>query len=108
MNNPLFLFTFVCMAVPQRVKTQMEKAGLSGVNKPKRTPKHPTKSHVVMAKEGDKYKLIRFGQQGVSGAGSSPDTDKEKARRKSFKARHAKNIKKGKMSAAYWADKAKW
>lgn len=86
----------------------MEKAGLSGVNKPKRTPKHPTKSHVVMAKEGDKYKLIRFGQQGVSGAGSSPDTDKEKARRKSFKARHAKNIKKGKMSAAYWADKAKW
>jgi hypothetical protein len=80
----------------------------SGYNKPKATPKHPTKSHVVLAKEGDTVKLIRFGQQGVSGAGSSPDTPKEKARQKSFKARHAENINKGKMSAAYWADKVKW
>lgn len=79
-----------------------------GVNKPKRTPKHPTKSHAVLAKEGNKQKLIRFGQQGVSGAGSSPKTAKQKARQSSFKARHAKNISKGKMSAAYWADKVKW
>ena len=78
----------------------------SGYNKPKRTPK-ASKSHAVLAKEGDKVKLIRFGQQGVSGAGKKTDA-KSKARRKSFKARHAKNIKKGKMSAAYWADKVKW
>ena len=87
---------------------KLERAGVSGYNKPKRTPNHPTKSHVVVAKEGDKTKTIRFGQQGVSGAGSSPKTEKEKARQKSFKARHAKNISKGKMSAAYWADKVKW
>jgi hypothetical protein len=80
----------------------------SGYNKPKATPKHPTKSHAVLAKEGNTVKLIRFGQQGVSGAGSSPDTPKDKARQKSFKARHAENINKGKMSAAYWADKVKW
>lgn len=80
----------------------------SGYNKPKSTPSHPTKSHVVLAKEGDKVKLIRFGQQGVSGAGASPDTAKDKVRQKSFKARHAENISKGKMSAAYWADKVKW
>ena len=80
----------------------------SGYNKPKRTPSHPTKSHAVLAKVGDKEKLIRFGQQGVSGAGSSPKTASEKARQKSFKARHADNIAKGKMSAAYWADKVKW
>lgn len=80
----------------------------SGFNKPKRTPSHPTKSHAVLAKEGDKTKLIRFGQQGVSGAGSDPKTPKQKARQKSFKARHAKNIKKGKMSAAYWSDREKW
>jgi|TARA_R100001463_G_scaffold56701_2_gene108789 hypothetical protein len=78
----------------------------AGYNKPKRTPK-ASKSHAVLAKEGDKVKLIRFGQQGVSGAGKKTDA-KSKARRKSFKARHAKNIKKGKMSAAYWADKVKW
>lgn len=96
------------MAAPQRVKSKMKELGLSGVNKPKKTPNHPKKSHVVMAKEGDKYKLIRFGQQGVSGAGKNPKTEKEKNRRKSFKARHAKNINKGKMSAAYWADKVKW
>jgi len=87
---------------------RLERAGVSGYNKPKRTPNHPTKSHVVVAKEGDKVKTIRYGQQGVSGAGKNPKTAKEKARRKSFKARHAKNIAKGKMSAAYWANKSKW
>jgi len=80
----------------------------SGFNKPKRTPSHKTKSHAVLAKVGETIKLIRFGQQGVSGAGKNPMTDKDKARRKSFKARHAKNIAKGKLSAAYWADKVKW
>jgi hypothetical protein len=79
-----------------------------GFNKPKRTPGHKTKSHAVLAKVGETIKLIRFGQQGVSGAGKNPMTDKDKARRKSFKARHAKNIAKGKLSAAYWADKVKW
>jgi len=90
------------------LKNKLNKLGLSGVNKPKRTPSHPTKSHVVLAKEGDQVKLIRFGQQGVKGAGKAPKTAKEKARRKSFKARHSANIKKGKMSAAYWADRTKW
>ena len=80
----------------------------SGYNKPKRTPSHITKSHAVLAKVGDVIKLIRFGQQGVSGAGKNPMTAKDKARKKSFKARHAKNISKGKLSAAYWADKVKW
>jgi hypothetical protein len=87
---------------------RLERAGVSGFNKPKRTPSHPTKSHVVVAKEGDKIKTIRFGQQGVSGAGKAPKTEKDKARRKSFKARHGANIAKGKMSAAYWANKEKW
>jgi len=87
---------------------RLERAGVSGFNKPKRTPNHPKKSHVVVAKEGDKVKTIRFGQQGVSGAGKNPKTASEKARRKSFKARHAKNISKGKLSAAYWANKVKW
>lgn len=96
------------MAMPERVKNQMQKEGLDKVNSPKRTPSHATKSHVVMAKEGDEYKLIRFGQQGVQGAGKDPKSDSEKARKKSFKARHKSNIDKGKMSAAYWADKAKW
>ena len=77
-------------------------------NSPQKTPGHATKSHVVKACAGGKEKIIRFGQQGVSGAGSSPSTPSEKARQKSFKARHAKNIAKGKMSAAYWADKVKW
>ena len=86
----------------------MKELGLSGVNKPKKTPSHKTKSHVVMAKEGDTYKVIRFGQQGVKGAGKSTSSSKDKASKKSFKARHAKNISKGKMSAAYWADKVKW
>ena len=96
------------MAHETRKKNLLKKHGLSGVNKPKRTPKHPKKSHVVLAQEGHTLKLIRFGQQGISGAGKSPKTAKDKARRKSFKARHAKNIKKGKMSAAYWANKTKW
>ena len=81
-----------------------------GYNKPKRTPSHPTKSHAVLAKKGETIKLIRFGQQGVSveGKASKSDTKADKARRASFKARHAKNIKRGKMSAAYWANKVKW
>ena len=87
---------------------RLKRAGVSGFNKPKRTPGHPKKSHVVVAKSGDKVKTIRFGQQGVSGAGKNPKTAKDKARRKSFKARHRRNISKGKMSAAYWADKVKW
>ena len=89
-------------------KSLLKRIGVSGYNKPKRTPGHPTKSHVVVAKEGSKVKTIRYGQQGVSGAGKNPKTAKEKARRKSFKARHAKNIAKGKMSAAFWANKSKW
>ena len=80
----------------------------AGYNKPKRTPSHKTKSHAVLAKVGSTIKLIRFGQQGVSGAGKNPQSAKGKARRKSFKARHAKNIAKGKLSAAYWANKVKW
>ena len=88
--------------------SRLKRAGVSGFNKPKRTTSHKTKSHVVVAKSGDQVKTIRFGQQGVSGAGKSPSTAKGKARRKSFKARHAKNIARGKMSAAYWADKVKW
>ena len=97
------------MAVPERVKAIMKREGLSGVNKPKKTPKHPTKSHVVMASEGGKYKLIRFGQQGVSGSPKKQgESDSYANRRKSFKARHSKNISKGKMFAAYWADKVKW
>ena len=87
---------------------KLSRAGVSGYNIPKRTPNHPKKSHVVVAKVGNKTKLIRFGQQGVSGAGKNPQSAKDKARRKSFKARHAKNIAKGKMSAAYWANKVKW
>jgi len=90
------------------IQSLLSRIGVSGVNKPKRTPNHPTKSHVVVAKSGDQVKTIRFGQQGVSGAGSNPKSEKQKARRKSFKARHAKNIAKGKMSAAYWANRVKW
>jgi len=86
----------------------LKRVGVSGFNKPKKTPSHPTKSHVVVAKSGDNVKTIRFGQQGVSGAGANPKSEKDKARQKSFKARHASNIAKGKMSAAYWADKVKW
>jgi hypothetical protein len=89
---------------------RLKAAGVEGYNKPKRTPNHPTKSHIVVAKDGDQIKTIRFGEQGAKTAGSPKDSDSEsmKAKRKSFKARHAKNIAKGKMSAAYWADKEKW
>ena len=89
---------------------RLKRAGVSGFNKPKRTPNHPTKSHVVVAKSGDTIKTIRFGEQGASTAGSpkSGESAKMKAKRKSFKARHAKNIAKGPLSAAYWADKVKW
>ena len=81
-----------------------------GYNKPKKTPKHPTKSHAVLAKEGDTIKLIRFGEQGAETAGppKAGESDRMKKKRASFKARHAKNIKRGKLSAAYWADKVKW
>lgn len=87
----------------------LERIGVEGYNKPKRTPSHPTKSHVVVAKEGDEVKTIRFGQQGVSGSPAKEgESTADKARRKSFKARHAANIAKGKLSAAYWANKVKW
>jgi len=85
----------------ERVKALLSKHMLEGVNKPKRTPSHPTKSHMVLAKEGDRVKLIRFGQQGVK-------TNQTVGQREAFKSRHAKNIAKGKMSAAFWADKVKW
>ena len=89
---------------------RLARAGVSGFNKPKRTPNHKTKSHVVVAKQGNKVKTIRFGQQGVKTAGKpkAGESAAMKAKRKSFKARHAKNIARGKMSAAYWADKVKW
>lgn len=97
------------MAVPPRVKKQMKKNGLSGINKPKRTPNHSTKSHVVMAKEGDTYKLVRFGQQGVEGAGKNPTTKADKARKKSYYARHnAQDPNPSKLSARYWSHKVKW
>jgi|TARA_R100000479_G_scaffold122840_2_gene63309 hypothetical protein len=94
----------------ERIKSMLKRYGLKGVNKPKRTPNHATKSHVVLAKEGDKVKLIRFGQKGAKTAGKPKAGESEamKNKRKSFKARHAKNIRKGKMSAAYWANKVKW
>ena len=90
--------------------SRLTKAGVSGYNKPKRTPGHPKKSHIVVAKSGDKVKTIRFGQQGAKTAGKPKKGESEAMKRKraSFKARHAKNIAKGKMSAAYWADKVKW
>lgn len=88
---------------------RLARAGVSGYNKPKRTPGHATKSHVVVAKSGDTVKTIRFGQQGVSGSPKREgESSADRARRESFKARHAGNISKGKMSAAYWADKVKW
>jgi hypothetical protein len=89
---------------------RLERAGVEGYNKPKRTPSHPTKSHIVVAKEGDKVKTIRFGEQGAETAGDPKEGESERMKKKraSFKARHAKNIARGKMSAAYWADKVKW
>lgn len=91
-------------------KAKMKALGLSGVNKPKRTPSHPTKSHVVMASEGGKTKIIRFGEQGAKTAGKPKEgeSDAMKKKRASFKARHAKNISKGKMSAAWWSNRKKW
>ena len=90
------------MALTKAEKARLKRVGLTSLNKPKRTPNHKTKSHIVVAKEGNKIKTIRFGQQGKTG-------DKKMTKRaKSFKARHAKNIAKGKMSAAYWANKVKW
>tara|TARA_R110000796_G_scaffold38379_4_gene96589 strand:- start:1585 stop:1869 length:285 start_codon:yes stop_codon:yes gene_type:complete len=88
----------------------LKRIGVSGYNKPKRTPKHPKKSHVVVAKEGSTVKTIRFGEQGASTAGKpkAGESDRMKKKRASFKARHGKNISRGKMSAAYWADKVKW
>ena len=96
--------------MPKKKDSRLKRAGVSGFNKPKRTPGHKTKSHVVVAKVGSKVKTIRFGQQGVKTAGKPKqgESAKQKVRRKSFKARHGKNIAKGKMSAAYWADKVKW
>jgi hypothetical protein len=91
------------------IKSSIKRLGVSGVNKPKRTPSHPTKSHVVLAKEGSKVKTIRFGQQGVSGSPKKEgESSSERKRRESFKARHAKNISKGKMSAAHWSNITKW
>jgi len=94
----------------ERIAAAVKRAGVEGPNKPKRTPGHPTKSHIVVAVEGDQVKTIRFGEQGAKTAGKPKEGESEamKAKRKSFKARHAKNIAKGKMSAAYWADKVKW
>ena len=92
----------------ERIKNLLKKHNLKGVNKPKATPKHPKKSHIVLAKEGDKTKLIRFGEQGADTVTESNPTWKRAKKRASFKARHRKNIKKGKMSAAYWANKVKW
>ena len=89
--------------------SRLERAGVSGYNKPKRTPKHPKKSHVVVAKQGDKIKTIRFGQQGVRGAGKNPTSAKDKARKKSYYARHnAQDSKPSKLSARYWSHKVKW
>ncbi len=93
----------------EAIKSAMKRLGVSGVNKPKRTPSHPTKSHVVLAKEGSKVKTIRYGQQNVQGSPKKEgESEAYRKRRESFKARHAKNIAKGKMSAAFWADKSKW
>jgi len=93
-----------------RIKNLLKKHRLAGVNKAKRTPQHPKKSHIVLAKEGNTTKLIRFGEQGASTAGKpkAGESDRMKKKRASFKARHRKNIAKGKLSAAYWANKAKW
>lgn len=98
--------------MPSTVKKgdpRLKAAGVEGYNKPKRTPGHPTKSHVVVAKDGNQVKTIRFGQQGVSGSPhKAGESNADRKRRESFKARHSSNISKGKMSAAYWANKVKW
>lgn len=98
------------MSAADKARAAVKRAGVAGVNKPKRTPGHPTKSHIVVAKEGDRVRTIRFGEQGAKTAGKPKAGESEamKKKRASFKARHAKNIAKGKMSAAYWANKEKW
>ena len=100
----------MAQSTAEKARAAVKRAGVSGVNKPKRTPNHPTKSHVVVAKEGSKIKTIRFGEQGAKTAGKPKAGEGEamKKKRASFKARHAKNIAKGKMSAAWWADKVRW
>ena len=88
---------------------RLERAGVEGYNKPKRTPSHSTKSHIVVAKEGDQIKTIRFGQQGVVGAGKNPKTKEDKARKKSYYARHnAQDPNPSKLSARFWSHKVKW
>ena len=99
MPSGLVFFSFVDSVMAK--DPRLERAGVAGFNKPKRTPSHPTKSHIVVGKEGDQVKTIRFGQQGVK-------TNQTAGQREAFKSRHAKNINKGKMSAAYWADRVKW
>jgi len=97
------------MAHENRKKSLLKKHNLQGVNKPKRTPGHKTKSHMVLAEVGHKLKLIRFGQQGVTGAGKNPKSKKDKARRKSYYARHnAQDKNPSKLSARYWSHKVKW
>ena len=98
------------MAKGGKADGRLKRAGVSGYNKPKRTPNHPKKSHIVVAKSGSTIKTIRFGEQGASTAGKpkAGESAKMKAKRKSFKARHGRNISKGKISAAYWANKVKW
>ena len=98
------------MATSKKKDPRLDRAGVSGYNKPKRTPDHPTKSHIVVAKSGDQIKTIRFGEQGAKTAGKpkAGESDKMSKKRDSFKARHAKNIARGNQSAAYWADKVKW
>lgn len=98
------------MSMASKKDPRLARAGVSGFNKPKRTPNHPKKSHIVVAKQGDTIKTIRFGEQGAKTAGApkAGESDRMKKKRASFKARHSKNIAKGKLSAAYWADKVKW
>lgn len=89
--------------------SRLERAGVTGFNKPKKTPSHPTKSHIVVAKEGDTIKTIRFGQQGVKGAGKNPKTKEDKARKKSYYARHnAQDPNPSKLSPRFWSHKVKW
>jgi len=104
------MMTFRQFAEEKDPDPRLKKAGVKGYNQPKATPNHPKKSHIVVAKDGDEIKTIRFGEQGASTAGEPKrgESDNMKAKRKSFKARHGKNIAKGKMSAAYWSDKVKW
>jgi hypothetical protein len=113
-EKDFFCFLFGCVLVwgmaAKKKDSRLARAGVSGFNKPKRTPTHPKKSHIVVAKEGDKVKTIRFGEQGAKTAGEPKkgESQRMKNKRASFKARHGRNIAKGKMSAAFWADKVKW